>query len=137
VRGERAGTGGTQRDLAERESSATGRRNEMVWPTVAIGRKPPSAAETAITMAVSAAVISAWPHTVPPTRTSCGSNGSRSVAASEVTASTVSRSAWTHGAKFSSRIACAAAGLSGPVSRPAALGGPPRARPGGLTRACS
>ena len=67
--------------------------------TVVQGRKLPNWLMRASTIAVSAAAIIAWPHSISPTRESRAFCGSRSVTLSASNASTFSSSACTQGAK--------------------------------------
>src|SRR3954447_24092530 len=64
----------TTRASASTSDDATAFRKCVVWSTVVIGRKPRLAARIAITIAVSASAISAWPQTMPPCRHSRSEN---------------------------------------------------------------
>src|ERR1700754_3240896 len=84
----------------------------MVRSTVVQGLKAPLAAASAMTMAVSAPVMSACPHRMSPVRQSSAENGKRSLANSGPMASTLMPLASTHGAKFCTRMALAASAVS-------------------------
>ena len=87
--------------------SATGRMKLVLRLTVVIGRKPPSALEIAMTMAVSAADMKTWPQITPPTWRKASLAGSRRTASVSDTATGVIASCLIHGAKISSIIAVA------------------------------
>src|ERR1041385_7336992 len=70
----------TTRASASPSEEASAFRKCVVWSTVVIGRKPRLAALMAITIAVSASAISAWPQTMPPFRHSRSENAIRKIA---------------------------------------------------------
>ena len=70
----------TTRASASTSDEVTARMKCVVWSTVVMGRKPRFAARIAITIAVSASAISAWPQTMPPARHSRSENAIRKIA---------------------------------------------------------
>src|SRR4029453_3570759 len=74
-----------------------GRMKVVVISTVATGRNAPKADHRAMTIAVSANAISAWPATILPGGSGCSSKGMTSVPASSVVSRTFRRKVNIHG----------------------------------------
>src|SRR5262245_11866559 len=93
-----------------------GRMKVVVISTVATGRNAPKADHSAMTIAVSANAISAWPATILPGRSSCSSKGMTSVADSSVVSRTFRFKANIHGGMLLCKSCSASSTLMADIS---------------------